>query len=876
MQINNLKSILIVAILVLSCFTTLIYDAKAQTPTQPVAGSLPSGVTPSVTVRPEAYLAVNPNPVGVNQQLLINMWNQPPLNVARMFVGTNKITVTKPDGTTETLGPFSSFAGDSTAWTSYAPQQTGTYSFKFDFLGMYFPAGYYLQGKLVANGTSGSSYLDSAYYAPATAMVENVTVQSDMVASYPPAQLPTDYWTRPVSPNNREWWVILGSWPPTGVVGGGSSWPANTNTYMASYRFVPYTTAPESAHIVWKLQGAIGGLIGSTGGQLSNVGSGGTPSIIYAGRCYMSISEPPQAVYINGSFQYPTTVSGVTEWRCFDLRTGQIYWERPVATGETLPTFVTYEPGGAEVPGAEAMHTDNVYLVAQTGASGNNSGRIVKYNPYTGAVQYNFTGVPSGVSTGTFYSDPWMLSIQTIGSGATVQYRLINWTIANNAGTETVGIGGGQPLVDNFTARIWGNISWPFSSLGTVDYEAGIALTTGTISSTGTGVGVGQFLQAASLKTGNLLWNVSTDTSDGWGTFFSTIDGVADHGKYAIRMLSGQWWCWDLSTGKIVWKSDMPTMPWGSFGAYDVQSAYGLIFDNGYDGVNAIDWNTGKFVWHFQAPSAPFETPYNGGFAWHATGMVADGKLYTFTAEHTPSQPITRGLRFYCLNATTGQNIWNLTGYSGVGGSRTFPGAIADGYLTLASSYDGYMYVIGKGPSSTTISAPQTAISAGQSAVITGTVLDQSPAQPGKACVSTDTVNTYMEYLHMSAPIDGIYHNITITGVPVSIDATDPNGNYIHLGSTTSDMSGAFGFTWTPTTTGNYKITASFTGDASYGSSFASTYATVVQQSATSTPVPTQAAAAQPPFELYFAATALSIIIAIAIATVLIIRAKKQ
>jgi outer membrane protein assembly factor BamB len=869
------KSILITAILLLSCFTMLIYDVKAQTTTQPVAGPLSSGVTPSVTIRPEAYLAVNPNPIGVNQQLLINMWNQPPLNVARLFVQTFKVTVTKPDGTTDVLGPFSSYAGDSTAWTNYIPAEPGTYSFKFDFLGMYFPAGYYYQGNLVANGASGASFLDSVYYAPATAIVENVTVQTDMVASYPPAQLPTDYWTRPVSPNNREWWVILGSWPPTGVHGGGSSWPANTNTYMSSYRFVPYTTAPESAHVVWKLQGAIGGLMGGTAGQLSNVGSGGTPSIIYAGRCYMSVSEPPQAVYINGSFQYPTTVSGVTEWRCFDLRTGQIYWERPVASGETLPSIVTYEPGGAEVPGAEAMHTDNVYLVTLTAASGNNSGRVIKYNPYTGAVQYNFTGVPSGVSAGTFYNDPWVLSIQTIGSGQSVKYRLINWTIANNAGKETIGIGGGQPLVDNFTARIWGNVSWPFSSLGTVDFESGIAVTTGSISSTGTGVAVGQFIQAASLSTGNLLWNVSTDTSDGWGTFFSTINGVADHGKYAIRMLSGQWWAWDLNTGKIVWKSDMPELPWGSFGAYDVQSAYGLIFDNGYDGINAIDWNTGKFVWHFQAPSAPFETPYNGGFAWHATGMVADGKLYTFTAEHTPSQPITRGLRFYCINATTGQNIWNLTGYSGVSGSRTFPGAFADGYLTLASSYDGYTYVIGKGPSATTLSAPQTAISAGQSAVITGTVLDQSPAQQGKACVSTNTVNTYMEYLHMSAPIDGIYHNITVTGVPVSIDATDPNGNYVHLGTTTSDMTGAFGFTWTPTTTGDYKITASFAGDASYGSSFATTYATVTQPSTTSTPAPTQAASAQPPFELYFAATAISIILAIAIATVLIIRAKK-
>jgi len=592
----------------------------------------------------------------------------------------------------------------------------------------------------------------------------------------------------------------------------------------------------------------------------------------------MSVSEPPQPVLINGTYQYPSSVSAVTEWRCFDLRTGQIYWERPVASGETLPTIVTYEPGGAEVPGAESQHTDNVYLVAITGPSGNNSGRVVKYNPYTGTVSANFTGPPTGVTAGTFYADPWVLSIQTIGSGVTAKYRLINWTIANNAGTEVIGIGGGQPTIDNFSARIWGNISWPFSSLGTVDFESGIAVTTGTISSAGTGVGIGQFIQAASITNGNLLWNVTTDTSDGWGTFFSTLDGVADHGKFAIRMLSGQWFCWDLKTGQIAWKSDMPTLPWGAFGAYDVQSAYGLIFDNGYDGVHAIDWNTGKFVWQYQAPSAPFETGYNDGFAWHATGLVADGKLYTFTAEHTPSQPITRGLNLFCFNATTGQVLWNLTGYSGVSGSRTFPGAISDGYLTFASSYDGYMYVIGKGQSATTVTAPQTQIPAGTSAVLTGTVLDQSPAQPGKACVSPDSMSAYMEYLHMQAPIDGIYHNVTVTGVPVSIDAVDPNGNNVHIGTTTSDETGSFGYTWTPTIAGQYKITASFAGDDSYGSSWANTYATVSAASAaTSTPtsVPINLATTTDLMS-YIVAVGIAIIIAIAIVGLVLFRSMRR
>ncbi len=162
------------------------------------------------------------------------------------------------------------------------------------------------------------------------------------------------------------------------------------------------------------------------------------------------------------------------------------------------------------------------------------------------------------------------------------------------------------------------------------------------------------------------------------------------------------------------------------------------------------------------------------------------------------------------------------------------PGEVADGYLTAGNMYDGYMYVFGRGLSSTTISGPQIAISSGQSLVLTGTVLDQSPAEQGKACVSAQSMPTYMEYLHMGLPIDGVGHNITVIGVPVSFDTLDPNGNYQHIATVTSDASGAYGYTWTPTTTGQYEVTATFAGDNSYGSSWASTYVAVTTASTTS------------------------------------------
>ncbi len=180
---------------------------------------------------------------------------------------------------------------------------------------------------------------------------------------------------------------------------------------------------------------------------------------------------------------------------------------------------------------------------------------------------------------------------------------------------------------------------------------------------------------------------------------------------------------------------------------------------------------------------------------------------------HSNTTNHTRGWRIHCIDAFTGKGIWNITG------SMT-PGAMADGYLTASNSYDGYMYVFGKGQSATTIEAPMTSIPVGQSIILKGTVLDQSPAQPGTPCVFKDSMSSWLEYIHMQKSIPS-----SVTGVNVSLDTVDPNGNPVHIADVTSNgYSGAFGYTWTPTITGQYTVTATFKGDDSYGSSFATTY----------------------------------------------------
>jgi len=96
----------------------------------------------------------------------------------------------------------------------------------------------------------------------------------------------------------------------------------------------------------------------------------------------------------------------------------------------------------------------------------------------------------------------------------------------------------------NFRLGVLGNVTYPFSSLGVVDYESGIAVGTAGISPSSVGVAYGQRIMGASITTGQLLWNVSTDTSTGLNGFFSGSTAVADHGKYAVRLNDGHWHCW--------------------------------------------------------------------------------------------------------------------------------------------------------------------------------------------------------------------------------------------------------------------------------------------------------------------------------------------
>jgi hypothetical protein len=806
MRMIKIKTILAVALafaFVISSLTSITIQVGAQAG-EITGGPLPPGVTPEFTVETVAYLSFSPNPIGVNQELLVNILTTPAPGSERGHTGYT-VTITKPDGSTDVIGPVNSYVADGTYWFPYVPDQVGIWKLKFEFAGDYYPAGRYLNGVLNNSAPPGFSLFvrdyPETYYLPASTPEQELVVQEDMVYSWPPSDLPTDYWTRPISIENREWYAIGGNYPYT--------YYNSIQAYAG-----PFIQAPNTAHIVWKRQDALSGLIGGETGNYGIQGRFGTPSVIYMGRCYQTMTVP-----ING---VPTSCAV-----CYDLRTGQQYYAIPEAQGGVTPSYLSYyKPVSTGVLGTESS-TFTVDLLTVSG------GRLYKIDPYTGAITLNASISP--VTTGIFYNNKYMLSVQTIGSGSTAQYRLINWTTEGRS--------------TNFASRVVGNVSWPVSTLpgtiGTIpDFDTGVCVGTiagiygagsGGAAVTGdfglAGGAYGTRIAGISMKTGEVLYNFTIDDT----SFFPSSNSVGE-GKIALPMDNRVIYCFDLLSGNLEWKSTELDYPWGGYGAYSAQSAYGLFYWPTYDGVCAYNWSTGKRVWQFQYASVAFESAYsmaNGTaqYPFFGSGLVADGKIYVANTEHSATQPLKRGYRIFALNATTGEEIWNVTG------SMT-PGAVADGYLTASNAYDGYMYVFGKGLSATTVTGPDVSVPKGTAFTIKGTVLDQSPAQPGTPCVSKESMTTQMEYLHMQHPIDGLWHNEMITGVPVTLTAIGSDGNYIDIGTvTTSGYYGTFGLAWTPPEEDTYEIIASFEGDDSYGSSGASTFVSVGPAPAPAVPV---------------------------------------
>ncbi|MCJ7713903.1 hypothetical protein MUO66_05545 [Candidatus Bathyarchaeota archaeon] len=124
----------------------------------------------------------------------------------------------------------------------------------------------------------------------------------------------------------------------------------------------------------------------------------------------------------------------------------------------------------------------------------------------------------------------------------------------------------------------------------------------------------------------------------------------------------------------------------------------------------------------------------------------------------------------------------------------------------------------------------------------------------------------YMEYLYMQQPFPS-----DIIGVEVSIDVIDPNGNYVNIGTVTSDANGMFKKMFVPEVPGEYTVFASFEGSESYFESSAE-MAIGVEEALQPTPLPE--ATPGPLTDTYLAGSTIAILAGIGIAVFLLLRKK--
>jgi outer membrane protein assembly factor BamB len=330
---------------------------------------------------------------------------------------------------------------------------------------------------------------------------------------------------------------------------------------------------------------------------------------------------------------------------------------------------------------------------------------------------------------------------------------------------------------------------------------------------------------------GTLLWNRTFTPPEGppdaatgrfgiGGMDLSIID--PEDGVFCFsESITRRWWGYDLNTGQQLWGPSDPEPSMNFYGMYE--NVYdGKLLSCGYGGkLVAYDIKTGEVLWEYTASQEGWESPYGNypiGIA-----IIADGKAYLTSSEHSPTQPLWRGSYLRCVDLDTGEELWKINNWGlGMGPGPEGSTYIADGYIVTLNAYDNRIYCYGKGPSATTVTAAPKVTALGSSVLIEGMVTDQSPGAKDTPAIGDESMSEWMEYMYMQQPMP-----TNPEGVKVKLYSIDPNNNYQDIGTATTDMAGCFGISWVPPVPGDYWVVAEFEGSASYGSSYATTYFTV-------------------------------------------------
>ncbi len=825
--------------------------------------------TPPLTIPTWAYLSVMPNPIGIGQEAFVNFWIDKAPPTAATIYGDRwqnyTVKVTKPDGSTETLGPF---ASDDTggAHTTYTPTVLGNYTFV-----MSFPGQTLAGSNPPPNGYSAAiSGLIGDYYSGSTSKSVTLAVQEEPIPgeSTNPNPIPTSYWQRPIYAENLDWYKVSGNWLGLAAVG----FTRATGQYNASGNFNPYTTAPTTGHILWSKPLAPGGLIGGEFGGNQ------------AGSSYYSTSQyEPKfgGIIISGVLYYqvlPGASTNPAGWEALDLRTGQEIWFKnttePLLCGQVLDYISPNQFGGLS------------YLWStQTNVSPNTGTTYGMYDAMTGnyilsivnGTSVTLTEDDGGNLIG-YYVNSTNANAPTLNMWNSTKCILVGtngeaawqWRPTQNAQIAfSKGIMWSMPLATNVSGAAFS----PGLSISAVGANVLLLSSTPTALSGGLSWQPGwRIIAGYSTSTGKLLWGPLNQTEEPWVRLDTY--GISNDMWFEFDHENLVWSGYNANTGQLMWKSDpYNSPPWAYFVNYKPVVAYGRLYASDFGGqVHAYDITTGKQVWQYSTGTSGYSTPYGIWPLVHVEAVAGDEVF--LSGGHTYSPPLYLGAKLYVLNATTGEEVWSISSFDD---SNAASAAIADGIFVKPNAYDNQLYAYGQGQSATTISVQDTVVQQGAPLVITGTVTDQSAGQTclgipakGTPAISDASMTAWMEYLYMQQQ-----KPVNATGVPVTLNVVDANGNYRQIGSTTSNVNGMYSFVWTPDISGSYIVTANFEGSNAYYPSDAETsfYATPAATSPAPTNVPVSSVA-----DTYFvpAIAGLFVLIIIVLALVVVMMLRKR
>jgi outer membrane protein assembly factor BamB len=732
-----------------------------------------------------AFLGAMPNPVGVNQPVLLHVGITDYLSSYDMGWEGLTVSVVDPEGIESSIGPIRT---DSTGGTGrmFTPTKVGTYTLQTHFPTQTVPVQAFFSP--VAH--------DVTYLASVSDPVELV-VQEEAIPYYPGHSLPSEYWTRPIDAQLREWNVIAGSWLET--------------NRRAPRVVTGNDDAPETAHILWTTPLAIGGVAGvETGEHQFDCGDA------YAGKW-------DNRLIVAGILMYRTDpVVTPTQTIAVDLRTGEELWRHDF----------TFSFGQVYHHNSINRHASYAYVWREV-SEADRSYTLMAYDPLTGQWAYNITNRPSGTRTFgpigellyysisggqmTMWNSSWayMEGMTSMSQAWNVLHTSINATERGHQWTIDVPTG----------------LPGSVSAVKLGDRVFGARLTSEAV-----------YTWAFSLAPGHegaLLFNKTWNAPAAWAAGNLTLEANAvsiDDGAYTMwTKQNRQYYGFSTETGDYLWgptpsEAYQNQYGWTAFGERPTLIYDGKLYSTGVSGiVYCYDVLNGTVLWTYEATD-PYQEYLFANSWWLFLQYITDGKVYLGSLEHSAIDPKPRGAPFVCLDATTGDVVWRANGLF----RQTLWGGISiigDSVIATMDTYDQRIYAVGKGPSTITAESPLMGVPKGTSVTIQGTVTDVSPGTKserlllrfpnGVPVVSDESMSDWMLYVYKQ------FEKPDTTGVEVTLEAIDPNGNYEYLGTATSDASGKYGFTFEPEMEGKYMILATFYGSAGYYGSTTTTYVTV-------------------------------------------------